>query len=291
MRIFLSYPHKDAALARRLEDALIRGGHVVWRDDQLITGQRWRAQLESELRRSDAVALALTSNWVDSPFCQWEFITAVESGKRVIPVLLEAGIKLPQRISQYQYADLSGGFHDAAVQKLLDDLLTLAVTVDQTAISGMDKAAYAHQITVYITTITGNDNVVGDGNTVARTGDISIGGSVSGQNVIIGGAQTVHGDLSITVGSLPAASADVRATLKAQAAEILAELAKQPADQTGAVQEVRMAVEDAVAEAEKPQPDKKRLEIRGENLKKAAENLAAVAPIAVKIAKTLLMIG
>jgi hypothetical protein len=32
---------------------------------------------------------------------------------------------------------------------------------------------------------------------------ISIGGQVSGQNVVIGGTQTVHGDLSIAVGTLP----------------------------------------------------------------------------------------
>jgi len=124
-----------------------------------------------------------------------------------------------------------------------------------------------------------------------NTPNIHIGGNVSGQNVLIGSTQTIHGDLSITVGPMLAAPEDIRETLKAQIAELLAELEKQPEDQTDAVQEVKLAAEDAVAEAEKPQPDKKRLEIRGENLKKAAKNLAAVAPIAVKIAKTLLMIG
>jgi hypothetical protein len=123
------------------------------------------------------------------------------------------------------------------------------------------------------------------------TPNIRIGGNVSGQNVLIGSTQTVHGNLTITMGAMPAAPEDVRETLKAQIAELLAELEKQPVDQTGAVQEIKMAAEDAVTEAEKPQPDKKRLEIRGENLKKAAENLLAVAPIAVKIARTLLMIG
>lgn len=124
-----------------------------------------------------------------------------------------------------------------------------------------------------------------------NTPSIHIGGNVSGQNVLIGSTQTIHGDLSITVGPMPAAAEDVRETLKAQITELLAELEKQPADQTDAVQEVKLAAEDAVAEADKPQPDKKRLEIRGENLKKAAKNLLSVAPIAVKIAKTLLMIG
>ena len=124
-----------------------------------------------------------------------------------------------------------------------------------------------------------------------NTPSIHIGGNVSGQNVLIGSTQTIHCDLSIKVGPMTAAAEDVRETLKAQITELLAELEKQPADQTDAVQEVKLAAEDAVAEADKPQPDKKRLEIRGENLKKAAKNLLSVAPIAVKIAKTLLMIG
>lgn len=120
---------------------------------------------------------------------------------------------------------------------------------------------------------------------------IHIGGNVSGQNVLIGSTQTVHGDLTITVGAMPAASEDVREALKQQIAELMAELEATPADQTDAVTEIKMAMEDAVAEADKPQPDKKRLQIRGEALVKAAKNLAKVAPIVVKIAKTLLMIG
>lgn len=120
---------------------------------------------------------------------------------------------------------------------------------------------------------------------------IHINGGVSGGNILIGSKQTVHGNLSIQVGSLPAASDDVREMLKQQIAELMAALEKVPADQTKAVQEVKMAAEDAVTEAEKPQPDKQRLEIRGDKLKQAAENLLAVAPIAVQIAKTLLMIG
>lgn len=38
---------------------------------------------------------------------------------------------------------------------------------------------------------------------------ISIGGQVSGQNVAIGGTQTVHGDPSIAVGALPSSRSAV----------------------------------------------------------------------------------
>jgi len=119
---------------------------------------------------------------------------------------------------------------------------------------------------------------------------IHIGGSISGQNVMIGSTQTVHGSLTIMVGAMPAASEDVRERLKAEIADLLATLEKTSKEHTDQVIEVKVAVEDAVEEANKPKPDAKRLQIRGDNLKKAAVNLLAVAPIAVKIAETLLLI-
>lgn len=117
-----------------------------------------------------------------------------------------------------------------------------------------------------------------------------IGGGVSGQNVVIDSTQTNYGGLSINVGALPAASEDVRERLKAEITSLLAELEKTPKEHNEQVTEVKVAVEDAVEEANKPKPDQKRLQIRGESLKKAAVNLLAVAPIAVKIAETLMLI-
>ncbi len=281
MRIFLSYPRKDVAQARRLQDALVSGGHVVWMGDQIITGQRWRDQLETEIQQADAVALALTPNWVASPFCQWEFVTAVENRKKIIPVLLAAGTRLPQRISQYQYADLSGGFHATAVQKLLDDLLVLATTVDSSVIAGVDKTEYARQID------SGSETIIGDGNTVTRTGSISIGGNVSGGNVNIGGSQTFHDNVTINMNAI-SASEDHRQELAALVEQLNAALATLPQEDAEVIETL---AQDAVNEASKDKPNKRLLEIKGENLKKAAENLATVAPIVVKIAKTLLMIG
>jgi len=132
-------------------------------------------------------------------------------------------------------------------------------------------------------------------NEAEKKPSISIGGGVKGQNVLIGSSQTVHGDLTITVGALPAASEDVRETLQKQIEQLIEALKTVPAEHTSKVQEVKMAAEDAVSEAAKEQPDKKRLEIRGESLKKAAENLASITPlvisIASQVAKTLMMIG
>lgn len=296
MRIFLSYPRKDTAKARQLQDALVAGGHVVWRDDQLITGRPWRSQLETQIQQADAIALALTPNWVASPYCNWEFITAVENGKQVIPVLLEKA-SLPDRIRQYQYADLSGGFDHAAVQKMLNDLHQLAVTVDNTAITNVNKEQFAMSIDQE--NEQGNNvNVSGSGNTVAG-GNIdnsrqtfNIKGGVSGGNVNIGGTQTFHGDVNIRYGALVSAQpASPLDELKTLLQELETALRQQPADKAEDVELAQEYANEIVEEASKESPRKKKLEITGENLKKAAENLLGVAPIVSKIVQKLLMIG
>ncbi|GAA4423768.1 hypothetical protein ACFQV2_33805 [Actinokineospora soli] len=124
---------------------------------------------------------------------------------------------------------------------------------------------------------------------------ISVGGNVEGQNVVIGGTQEVHGDLTITVGALPAAGEGVRATLQDQVARLVAELDGLPDEHADEVAEAKVAVRDAIDEAEREEPDPDRLRQRGNLLKRSVEGLAALAPslstIAVEIASTLGEIG
>jgi hypothetical protein len=297
MLVFLSYPHKDTDKAQQLKTILFKGGYTVWMDDQLITGQAWHDQLEAQIKQADAVTLALTPNWINSPYCQWEFITAVENGKKIIPVLLEK-TTLPDRISQYQYADFTGGFtDDAKVQKFLDDLLKLAVIVDKHAIASVDKEAYAMKIDHENSGDGHNINVSGSGNTVTGGNidqsrqNIRIGGDVSGGNVNIGGTQTFRGNVNINynaLSSVPAGSPldDLKSLLQ----ELETALKQQPPYKAEDVELTQEYANEIAEEAAKESPRKKKLEITGENLKKAAENLLAVSPIVAKIVQKLLMI-
>jgi hypothetical protein len=113
---------------------------------------------------------------------------------------------------------------------------------------------------------------------------ISIGGQVSGQNVVIGGTQTVHGDLSIAVGALPNASDDGRESLEAQVAQLISALQGVPADRTEDVQDVRMATQDAITEAGQENPDGEQLRRRGRAIVRAAQRLADIAPAVLTLA-------
>ncbi len=119
---------------------------------------------------------------------------------------------------------------------------------------------------------------------------VSIKGNVTAANVNFGDQQ-FSGPVSFTFNGAPAASEDVQAQLQDLYQKLADALAQVPAHQKAEVKEVQMAAEDALAETEKESPEKDRLQIRGDKLMAAAKNLAAVAPIAVQIAKTLLLIG
>lgn len=113
---------------------------------------------------------------------------------------------------------------------------------------------------------------------------VHINGGVTGQNVVIGSTQTVHGDLSIQVGTLPAWPPDARATLQQLVAQLTEALSQVPPERRDDVQDVRLATEDAVAEADNEQPDVERLERRSSALKRAAERLADIAPAVLSLA-------
>jgi hypothetical protein len=94
---------------------------------------------------------------------------------------------------------------------------------------------------------------------------------------------------------LAQAHADDKVELEQLIKQLEAELNKLPTDHQEDAETVAELTQDLVEEAGKEKPKKGKLEITAEGLKKAAQNLANVAPligeIAGKIVIKLLMIG
>jgi|GEM_PF-2038410 len=146
MRLFISYSHQDASVVAKLEKLLISGGHDVWIDNQIRVGTKWKEELEDAIEKADSIVLALTPGWVASPNCQWEFVTAYERGKKVIPVLIKP-TALPERISRIQYADFTEGFRRKTVnQRFLDDILALVTMPLKEQLVSVSKAELEKQI-------------------------------------------------------------------------------------------------------------------------------------------------
>jgi type VI protein secretion system component VasK len=97
---------------------------------------------------------------------------------------------------------------------------------------------------------------------------------------VIAVGQNAHAEqhLHSTPDSTPQETLDA---LMAQLKDVLAQL---PTEQQEDAQVVEVLADELVQTSQQEVANPKLLEIKGEGLKKAAENLAAVAPIAVQIA-------
>lgn len=135
MKLFVSYSHSNKSSIEKLLTVLREGGHDPWIDvEDLRVGDDWRKKLEKAIDGSDAIVLGLTPQWLDSEYCQWEFVRAIEMGKQVIPILLKKTL-VPKRIAKYQYADFRAvRRYKERKEKFFDDLLELSVHLESNPI-------------------------------------------------------------------------------------------------------------------------------------------------------------
>jgi hypothetical protein len=91
--VFMSYSREDGAFASILSDELEKRGLSVFRDSAISGGEDFSHQIREALQFADVVVVLLSSNSQRSRWIKDEVATALESRKKVIPVLLDAGAK------------------------------------------------------------------------------------------------------------------------------------------------------------------------------------------------------
>lgn len=127
----------------------------------------------------------------------------------------------------------------------------------------------------------------------AENSGIHIEGNVTGGILNIGGRNTFHGNIDIRYDKIDEThknsinTEELKSHLE-QLQEVLETIKNESPEDVELVQEY---TNDIINEITKDNPRKKKLEITGENLKKAAENLLLVSPIVVKISNILLQLS
>ncbi len=107
--VFLSYSHDDHLLVRRLVDALEAAGCDVFIDEEDIpAASEWREELKDGIKGSDYVVFVLSQTFVNSKECLIELEHAIECGKRLIPVAIEACEGVPPALAARQYIWMRG---------------------------------------------------------------------------------------------------------------------------------------------------------------------------------------
>jgi formylglycine-generating enzyme required for sulfatase activity len=122
MKIFISYARVDKPLCKQIVHEL-QGIHDVWYDQRLHAGEAWWDEIVSRLDWCDAFVYLLSPESVASKYCQREHALAVEAGKCIVPVLIQARTDIPENLKHLHYANLSEGMEDMPT---LLNALTLA---------------------------------------------------------------------------------------------------------------------------------------------------------------------
>ncbi len=104
--VFISYAREDAPFVDELTISLETHGFDVLVDRQdLFPGEPWEPRLHKLVKRAETTICALSAAWVSSEQCRREFDIAVETGRRVLPIVIEPlpEVGLPQSLTRLQF--------------------------------------------------------------------------------------------------------------------------------------------------------------------------------------------
>jgi hypothetical protein len=106
IHIFLSYANADIDAAELVKEKLQNFDVTVWqdRDGGIKAGDKWRDQIESGIRSSDALLILLTPESCASAYVTFEWAYGLGLGKRLIPLLWKDCEKHP-RLEAFQHLD------------------------------------------------------------------------------------------------------------------------------------------------------------------------------------------
>ena len=111
MKLFISYARVDKPLCKQIVQHL-QDVHEVWYDRRLHAGQQWWNEIVTRLEWCEGFVYLLSPESVASEYCQREFDLALDGGKHIFPVLIQARTDVPDTLSHIHYADLSEGMED-----------------------------------------------------------------------------------------------------------------------------------------------------------------------------------
>lgn len=113
---FLSYSRSDEKFALRLAQDLRAGGIAMWIDQlDIRPSEHWDRAIERAVRECRGLVVVLSPRSVASDNVADEISFAIDSGKSVLPVMIER-CTLPLRLTRMQVIDATGDYGRALKQ-------------------------------------------------------------------------------------------------------------------------------------------------------------------------------
>lgn len=122
--VFVSYSHADASLVAPLVKLLRVNQSLVFQDiDDIQPGKRWRTEIARGLAHSSLVVVFWCEHASRSDEVLTEWNTAIEQGKDLLPLLLDA-TPLPPQLGRFQWIDFRGtvGPNHSSIVSLAEDV-------------------------------------------------------------------------------------------------------------------------------------------------------------------------
>jgi hypothetical protein len=137
---FISYSRKDKDFALELANELRASGFSIWFDQlDIPTGARWDDEIQKALEQCEIFMVILTPSSTASNNVKDEVGYAIDSEKRILPILLE-NAKAPFRLRRFQYVDFTNISHDEGIdratqllRKLVNELVVSTQAVSSVA--------------------------------------------------------------------------------------------------------------------------------------------------------------
>lgn len=122
-RTFISYPRKNADFALQLARELKAAGFNIWIDQlDIPAGARWDDEIQNALTNCGIFMVILTPASIMSENVKDEIGYAIDSRKRILPVLLEP-CDIPFRMRRFHYVDFTKTDYPNGI-KIAEKLLT-----------------------------------------------------------------------------------------------------------------------------------------------------------------------
>src|SRR5574338_533202 len=110
--LFISYSRKDSAFALALAREVRAAGVDIWIDQlDIQVGDLWDVSVENALTNASCVLVILSPFSISSNNVQDEIAFALDSNKRIIPVILEE-CSIPFRLRRWMHIDFSKDFQE-----------------------------------------------------------------------------------------------------------------------------------------------------------------------------------
>jgi len=134
--VFISYSRNNKDFALELAKELRASGFNIWFDLlDIPTGTRWDDEIERALEQCEIFMVILTPSSTKSDNVKDEIGYAIDSGKRILPILLKDA-NVPLRLRRFQHVDFTDISHNEGIDRARQLLRKL---IDESARSAPEQ--------------------------------------------------------------------------------------------------------------------------------------------------------